>query len=47
MKEEVLSTSPPDGGPLQYVATEAHDAMQEFGEIGCFDDQVDVNEMIS
>ena len=26
MKEE-LSSSPPAGGPLQYVATEAHEAM--------------------
>jgi len=29
MKEE-LSTSPPAGGPLHYVATEACNAMEEF-----------------
>jgi len=38
MKEE-LSTSPPACGPLHYVATEAHDALEEFEGIGCLDEK--------
>ena len=47
MEAEQLTASPPLDGPLRYVAKEVQDAMEEFQEIGCLDNKLDVNDLIS
>ena len=47
VKEQETSSRPPIDEPLHYVATEAHNAMEEFSKINCRNSIIDVSHMIS